>query len=128
MPRLKPDELRVVIGQTGFRVQTLAMNVGLDVRTLERRFGQQFHTTPKTWIMRERMNFAPPLLAQGLSNKQVAASLRYSCESNFCRDFKRHFGCAPQEFARTDRLVPFLSPFDKELSRSDNSAHLLRQK
>ena len=127
--RLKPDELRVVIGQTGFCVQALAVNVGLNVRTLERRFGQQFHTTPKTWIMRERMSFAPPLLAEGLSNKQVAASLSYTCESNFCRDFKRHFGCAPQEFARTSaRSFPLVSHFDKELSRSDKSAHSLGQR
>lgn len=109
-------------------MQALAVNVGLDVRTLERRFGQQFHTTPKTWIMRERMSFAPPLLADGLSNKQVAASLSYTCESNFCRDFKRHFGRAPQEFARTSRMVPFVSHFDKELSCSYKSAYLLGQR
>jgi len=94
------DELRAVIIQKGFRVKAIAVHVGLDVRTLERRFGEQFHTTPKAWIMRERMGFAPPLLAEGLSNKQVAASLSYTCESNFCRDFKRYFGRAPQEFAR----------------------------
>jgi len=103
---LKPDELRVVIGQTGFRVHALAVNVGLGVRTLERHFGRQFHTNPKTWIMRERMSFAPPLLAEGLSNKQVAATLSYTCTTNFCRDFKRHFGCAPQQFARTSGLPP----------------------
>jgi AraC-like DNA-binding protein len=80
-------------------VKALAVHIGLDVRTLERRFSEQFQTTPKGWIMRERMSFAPPLLAEGLSNKQVAASLGYTCESNFCRDFKRYFGCAPQEFA-----------------------------
>ena len=76
------------------------MRLGLDVRTLERRFGEQFRTTPKAWIIRERMSFAPPLLAEGLSNKQVAAFLSYTCESNFCRDFKRHFGRAPQRFTR----------------------------
>lgn len=68
------------------------------MRTLERRFSEQFHTTPKAWITRERMSLAPTLLAKGLSNKQVAASLNYSYESNFCRDFKRHLGCAPQKF------------------------------
>src|SRR5206468_87941 len=72
---LRMDELRVVIRQQGFRVKVLAVHVGIDVRTLERRFRQQFRTTPKVWIMRERMGFAPPLLAKGLSNKQVAASL-----------------------------------------------------
>src|SRR5262245_49617418 len=33
-------------------------------------FSEQFRTTPKGWIMRERMSFAPPLLSEGLSNKQ----------------------------------------------------------
>jgi AraC-like DNA-binding protein len=96
--RLKPDELRIIIRQKGFSVKALAVQVGLDVRTLERRFGEQFRTTPKAWIIRERMGFAPPLLAEGLSNKEVAASLSYTCESNFCRDFKRYFGCTPREF------------------------------
>ena len=103
---LKTDELRIAISQKGFCVKTLAVHVGLDVRTLERRFSGQFHTTPKAWIMRERMSFAPPLLTKGLSNKQVAASLNYTCESNFCRDFKRSFGCTPQEFARIQGLAP----------------------
>jgi AraC-like DNA-binding protein len=103
---LRTDELRVVISQKKFRVRALAAHVGLDVRTLERRFGEQLHTTPKTWIIRERMSFAPPLLAKGLSNKQVAASLNYTCESNFCRDFKRYFGCAPQGYARVSKVSP----------------------
>ena len=87
-------------------MKALAAHIGLDVRTLQRRFGEQFRTTPKAWIMRERMSFAPPLLAEGLSNKQVAASLSYTCESNFCRDFKRYFGRAPQKFARSWRFIP----------------------
>ena len=72
----------------------LAVHVGLSVRTLERQFRVQFRTTPKAWLMRERMSSVPPLLAEGLTNKRVAATLHYTCESNFCRDFKRHFGCA----------------------------------
>jgi len=52
------------------------------------------------------MNLAPTLLGKGLSNKQVAVSLNYTCESNFCRDFKRYFGRAPQEFARNNRFDP----------------------
>lgn len=102
---LRPNELRIVIKQKGFSVKTLAVHVGLSVRMLERRFCEQFRMTPKAWIMRERMSFAPPLLAEGLSNKEIAASLNYSCESNFCRDFKRYFGCSPQEFARNSRVA-----------------------
>jgi AraC-like DNA-binding protein len=96
---LNTDELRNVIKQKGFKVRILAVHVGLGVRALERRFSEQLRITPKAWIVQERMSFAPPLLAKGLSNKQVAATLNYTCESNFCRDFKRHFGCAPRKFA-----------------------------
>ena|ERR1043166_1941578 len=103
-PRLKLDELQIIIRQKRFSVKALAVQIGLDIRTLERRFNEQFHTTAKAWIMRERISFAPPLLAEGLSNKQVAASLSYSCESNFCRDFKRFYGSAPQEFAHSQRF------------------------
>ena len=102
---LKADELRTIIRQKGFSVKTLATHVGLGVRTLERRFDEQFRTTPKAWIMRERMSLAPALLAEGFSNKQVAASLNYTSGANFCRDFKRCHGCAPQEFVRSRRSV-----------------------
>jgi AraC-like DNA-binding protein len=100
--------------------------MGLDVRTLERRFSEQFRTTPKTWIARERMSLARSLLANGLSNKEVAASLNYTCEANFCRAFKRYFDCAPQKFARSQRtrVFPLVSRFDRELSPPDKPAEL----
>lgn len=106
---LNDDRLRIAVVQKGFSVKTLAFHLGLDVRTLQRRFRAQLRTTPKIWIMRERMLLAQPLLREGLANKQVADRLNYSRESNFCRDFKRYYGCAPQKFARTeakDRAVP----------------------
>jgi AraC-like DNA-binding protein len=95
---LSTGTLRIILRQKGFNVKVLALHVGLGVRTLERRFREQFQKTPKAWIMHERMSFAPSLMAEGLSHKQVAASLNYTCESNFCRDFKRHFGCTPKVF------------------------------
>lgn len=91
-------ELRVMIRQGGFNVRTLARQLEVDVRTLERRFSEQYRITPKAWIMRERMMYATSLLAAGLSNKEVAASLGYSCESNFCRDFKQSSGYPPRQF------------------------------
>jgi len=102
---LNTDRLRVVL-QKGFSVKAMAFHLGLDIRTLERRFRTQWRTTPKIWLMRQRMLLAPSLLREGLANKQVAARLNYSCESNFCRDFKRHYGCAPQKFVRSHFLGP----------------------
>jgi AraC-like DNA-binding protein len=98
---LRTDELRTIIRLKGFRVKALAVHLGLDVRTLHRRFREQLQISPKAWLQVERMNSAPPLLADGLSNKEVAASLDYCHESNFCRHFKQRYGCAPQTFSRS---------------------------
>lgn len=102
---LRADDIRDIVRKQSFKVRALAVAMGMTVRTLERHFKEQFGTTPKAWITRERMNFAPTLLADGLLNKEVAASLGYTCESNFCRDFKNHYGSTPQKFARSHRSV-----------------------
>jgi AraC-like DNA-binding protein len=100
---LSLENLRQAVWQSGFRVKRLASWAGMDVRTLERRFDQQLRTTPKAWIIGERMAAAPDLLARRFSNKEVAARLGYGHESSFCRDFKRRFGCTPREFVRRAR-------------------------
>ena len=97
---LRTDQLRIIVRTRGFRVSELAAQMGLEVRTLERRFEEQLRMTPKAWINEERMTSAVRLLADGLSNKEVAERLSYQHESSFCREFKRCFGCAPQSFAR----------------------------
>ena len=118
------DELRAALREQRCSVKVLAGHMGMGVRTLERQFHDQFRTTPKHWIMLERLRFAPSLLAEGLLNKQVAAALGYSCESNFCRDFKRYFGCAPQKFAHDPTGPPAVSHLDKELSHLDKRSTL----
>ena len=118
------DELRIFVQQTGFRVSGLALHAGLGVRTLERCFTEQLRTTPKAWLTDERMRSAPPLLVQGLSNKEVAAALHYTCESNFCRDFKRYYGCSPQKFPGARHSMTGGSHFDKQLSCFDKGRRL----
>jgi transcriptional regulator GlxA family with amidase domain len=114
-PCLNTAHLRDTLKENGFSVKVLAIRIGMDVRTLERHFRKQFRITPT-------------LLAEGLSNKQVAASLSYTCESNFCRDFKRYFGRAPQAVRTGPKgSIRRLSRFDKKLSRFDKSARLPRQ-
>jgi AraC family carnitine catabolism transcriptional activator len=98
-----PDLLQAV-SESGFRVKKLASWAGVDVRTLERQFDEQLRMTPKAWIIGKRMAAAHGLLARRFSNKEVAVRLGYGHALSFCRDFKRRFGCPPQEFAR--RLVP----------------------
>ena len=109
---LSTNQLRIAIKERHFRVEDLAAHIGVEVRTLERRFGEQLHMTPKAWINTERMTAAVRLLTEGLSNKEVAFHLSYQHESSFCREFKRHFGCGPRLFVRrriTDRRAEGMS-------------------
>ena len=117
-------ELGSIVKKNGYRVDKLAVSIGFHVRTFERLFFEQFKITPKVWILREKMKSAAPLLIQGLSSKQVAASLEYTCVTNFCRDFKRHFGRAPKEFVVMERARRALSEFDKQLSQIDKKRGL----
>jgi len=121
------EELRLIVKQNGYCVSKLAVFIGLHVRTFERRFFEQFRSTPKAWILRERMELAAPLLIQGFSSKQVATSLEYSCVSNFCRDFKRHFGRPPKEFVLARQEDGVVSEFDKQLSQIDKQTGLRTQ-
>ena len=118
-------ELRRALSQSSFTVKGLAAYLRLGLRTFERAFTQQYDTTPKTWIIQERMNLALPLLTNGWSNKEVAAELGYSCESNFCRDFKHYFDCAPQAWARQRMTIIPVTRFDKASSRFDKPLALL---
>jgi AraC-like DNA-binding protein len=100
---LKEDDVRQIIQTDGINVNTMALRFGLHVRTFERRFAKQFQISPKAWIISERMRRVPLLLMEGLSNKEIAACLGYTRECNFCRDFKKQFGCAPQKFEKARR-------------------------
>lgn len=108
---LNSEELRQAILHSGFCVKRFAGNLGVGLRTLERRFEEQLCTTPKAWLLEERMTAALPLLAKRLSNKEVATHLGYQHESSFCREFKRYFGCGPQLFARSRITARSSEPF-----------------
>ena len=98
------DQLRQVAWDRGFRVTPLANQIGIGVRTLERRFEAELRSTPKDWIRHERITASLPLLAAGLLNKEVADRLGYTRSANFGRDFKRVLGCTPRQYLRRKRV------------------------
>jgi AraC-like DNA-binding protein len=97
----------------------MASRLGLDTCTFQHLCDEQLLTSPKSWAIHERMMGALPLLVEGCSNKEIAAQLHFEHESNFCRSFKHHFGCSPQEFLHRQAS-------DLALSRFDNSQELPR--
>ena len=84
------------------RVEDAARLVGLDVRTLQRRFRKWVGVSPKWVIQRYRMHEAaeslkepePPALAE------LAMRLGYYDQAHFSREFKAVVGTAPREFMR----------------------------
>jgi AraC-like DNA-binding protein len=83
------------------RASDVAAAVGVDLRSLQRRFRHYVGVGPK-WVIRQyRLHEAaeqlkaetPPPLAD------LAASLGYADQAHFARDFKRVVGRSPGSFA-----------------------------
>jgi AraC family transcriptional regulator len=80
----------------------------LSERQLQRLFRKTMNCTPSQWLREMQCRLARDLMAQGYSNKAVAAELKFANESHFCREFKKKFGTTPRHFA--PRHVNFLLP------------------
>jgi len=79
-----------------YQVARVARSCNVTVKTLERFFEATKDVTPKQWMLRLRLEKADALVANGMSVKAIAYSLKYTQVSNFSRDFKRfHAGRTP---------------------------------
>ena len=71
----------------------------LSLRQLERRFARHFGKTPTEWSRELRCRLAKELVAQGCSNKEVAAELKFANPAQLCHEFHKVYGSSPQSFA-----------------------------
>jgi AraC-like DNA-binding protein len=98
--RLRDLVERLAIERTLRRAADAADALGVDLRTLQRRFREHVGVSPKWVIQRYRLHEAaeqlkmpnPPSLAA------LAADLGYADQAHFARDFKRMIGTSPQTF------------------------------
>jgi AraC-like DNA-binding protein len=89
-----------------YKVVDLARRLGLSERQLRRTLRASVGVSPREWLRRQRLAAALQMLTTAQSVKQVALSLGYTQMSQFSRDFKAQFGCAPSTVlkkAREDR-------------------------
>ncbi|MCA0302772.1 MAG: AraC family transcriptional regulator [Proteobacteria bacterium] len=76
----------------------LARDVGLSVRTLQRRFVEAFGMSVLEYARRRRLELARGLLERdGATVAQAAHAAGYAHAANFATAFRRHFGLMPRE-------------------------------
>jgi transcriptional regulator GlxA family with amidase domain len=81
-----------------WRLETLAEEVGMSVRTMSRRFNASFGVSPAQFVERARLNYATTLLNKGVPIKQVAAKSGFGELQRMRRSFKRHLGLSASEY------------------------------
>lgn len=86
--------------QAKFRVDGLALLIGVGDRQLRQLFADAIGMAPKPWMQNERMVHARLLLAEGRSVAEVADLLGYTPGSNFARDFQDFHEVSPTAFQR----------------------------
>ena len=108
-PRPDPvlDRVSAIVGRIASdrgvkRVEQLAAEFGMTVRTLQRLFGDYVGASPKWMIRRYRLQEAAVRAAgsETMDWPRVALELGYADQAHFIRDFKRLVGRTPADYFR----------------------------
>jgi transcriptional regulator GlxA family with amidase domain len=92
-------------GNVRLRLVTIAREIGVEMRTLERLFFDEYHQTMAEYQVRTRLTASQSLLSIFPPTKigAVAAILGYKVVQDFNRFFKRHMHESPSEWSRKER-------------------------
>src|SRR5262245_54956373 len=85
--------------KSGYSARKAAALCKVSLRQLERYCQQNFQYEPHTWFKEMRVRRAQALLAEGMTVKETSINLMFKQTSHFCREFKRHTGITPGDFA-----------------------------
>jgi transcriptional regulator GlxA family with amidase domain len=92
-------------GNVQLRLATLARELGVEMRTLERMFFDDYHQTMVECQVETRLAFSKSLLSIFAPTKisAVAALLGYNVVQDFNRFFKKHMHESPSVWSRKER-------------------------
>jgi transcriptional regulator GlxA family with amidase domain len=92
-------------GNVQLRFRTLAGELGVERRTLERTFAAEFQKTMMQFQVEVRLAFSQYLLSAFPPTKisAIAAILGYDLVRDFNRFFKQHMNRSPSEWSRRER-------------------------
>jgi AraC-like DNA-binding protein len=93
-------------GNVQLRLATLARELGIEMRTLERIFCGEYHQTMVECQVKTRLAFSKSLLTIFPPTKisAVAAILGYNVVQDFNRFFKKHMRESPSGWSRKERV------------------------
>ncbi|MBR9829536.1 MAG: AraC family transcriptional regulator [Oceanospirillales bacterium] len=84
--------------QDAFDVEQLAALANMSTSSFHRNFRQATGSSPVQYLKKLRLTRARELLQDsGIKVKQAAAQVGYESPTQFSREFKRYFGCSPQD-------------------------------
>jgi transcriptional regulator GlxA family with amidase domain len=92
-------------GNVQLRLATIARELGIEMRTLERIFFEDYRQTMVECQIETRLGFSQSLLSVFPPTKigSVAALLGYNAVQDFNRFFKKHMHKSPSEWSRKER-------------------------
>ena len=108
LPRVDSGDKRLralceaVLREPGNRASlaVLAAQVGASERTMARLFRQELGVGYQQWRQQVALSHALPMISQGASISDVAASSGYASDSAFSAMFKAAMGQPPSQFRR----------------------------
>lgn len=84
-------------------IPELAFLCNMSLSTFKRKFFRIFETSPKQWLLQQRMERAAVLLKNdGLKASEIYMQLGYENLSSFIQSFKQHFGTTPKQYQFED--------------------------
>jgi transcriptional regulator GlxA family with amidase domain len=98
--QLAEDMIRLAHGDVRLKLATAAKELDIPLRTLERHFRRIYHSAPKAYQIRVRVEWACELIRRHPTQKleSIAVQMGYQDVSDFARLFRKELGVSPQEY------------------------------
>ncbi len=95
-------------GQASIDIQSIASELSVSVRSLNRHFREALSTTPMEYIQQKRLEHAEELLkTSNLSIADIANLSGFQDPQHFARRFRKSFGVSPRQYRITVRAKLF---------------------
>ncbi|RZT96375.1 AraC-like DNA-binding protein [Ancylomarina subtilis] len=84
---------------SGLSIEEFAFLCNQSPSTFKRHFQKYYGTTPKKWLLAERLKIAKSLLENGKKPSEIFFKVGYKTLSNFIKAYKTYYGITPKQQA-----------------------------